>query len=288
MKKTLVWILVVVLSFSFVGCGTQPEEKEDTFRVVTSFYPLYISVLNITDGAENIEVVNMAGQQVGCLHDYQLQNKDIKALETADVFVINGAGMESFLDKVVEQLPSLSVVNASEGMELLEGNPHVWVSLSGCAQQVGIIANALAEADPQNGETYQKNALAYQEKILALKDKVEKETESLPHKQVITMHEAFPYFAKEFGLEIVGVVNREPDSQPSAQELAETIDLVNELGVKAVFAEPQYESSAADTIAQNSCAEVYTLDPVVTGENSKDAYLTAMEKNLEVLKKALA
>ena len=110
---------------------------------------------------------------------------------------------------------------------------------------------------------------------------------AFPHKKIVTMHEAFPYFAAEFGLEIVGVVNREPDSQPSAQELAETIELINQLQVTAVFAEPQYSTAAADMIAQDSCAKVYTLDPAVTGEDSKDAYLQAMEKNLEVLKEAL-
>lgn len=89
--------------------------EESEFQIVTSFYPMYIIALNVTQGIEGVEVSNMAGQQTGCLHDYQLQNKDMKNLETADAFIINGAGMESFLDKVLQQLPSLPVINASEG-----------------------------------------------------------------------------------------------------------------------------------------------------------------------------
>ena len=287
MKKRISCLLaaILLLFFSFSGCTKKTQESG--FKIVTSFYPLYISTLNITQGVDGVEVVNMAGQQTGCLHDYQLQNKDIKALEDADVFIINGAGMESFLDKVTEQLPSLSVGNASEEIELIDENPHVWVSISGCMKQVENITRILAEADPSHQEQYRTNGQAYLEKLEQLRNTMAEASEPLPNKQIVTMHEAFPYFAAEFGLEIVGVVNREPDSQPSAQELAETIDLVNELQVKAVFAEPQYSSSAADTIAQNSCARVYFLDPVVTGEDTPDAYLSAMEKNLEVLKEAL-
>ena len=94
--------------------------------MVTSFYPVYIMALNITEGIDGVSVDNMAGQQTGCLHDYQLQNRDMQNLETADAFVINGAGMESFLSKVLEQLPELPVVDSSEGISLLyeEGHSH--------------------------------------------------------------------------------------------------------------------------------------------------------------------
>ena len=98
----------------------------------------------------------------------------------------------------------------------------------------------------------------------------------------------FPYFAEEFNLHIAAVVNREPDSQPSARELADTIRLIRDTGVTAVFAEPQYSESAAQVISGESGATLYLLDPGVTGEEDPDAYLHAMEKNLEILKEALA
>ena len=115
-----------------------------------------------------------------------------------------------------------------------------------------------------------------------------RELDSLPHREIVTFHEAFPYFAQEFDLHIAAVVNREPDSQPSARELADTIRLIRETGVQSVFAEPQYSESAAQIISQESGATLYLLDPGVTGEETPDAYLDAMEKNLEILKEALA
>lgn len=110
----------------------------------------------------------------------------------------------------------------------------------------------------------------------------------LPNRNIVTFHEAFPYFAEEFDLNVVKVVNREPDSQPSARELAETIRLVEDAGVAAVFAEPQYPESAADIIASESGIRVWTLDPVTTGPDDKDAYLNAMEQNMETLVQALS
>ena len=237
-------------------------------------------------------VDNMAGQQAGCLHDYQLQNKDMKNLERASVFVINGAGMESFMEKVTDSLPSLEVVNAGEGIPLLvdesgEENPHLWVNVSYAARQTDNIAMGLMRADPAHAEQYRANADRYIEKLSALEQEMQRRLKNCQTRNIITFHEAFPYFAQEFDLNIVRVVNREPDSQPSARELAETIREIRGTDVTAVFVEPQYPDSAADIVARESGAAVYTLDPAVTGEDSPDAYLRAMEKNLAVLCEAL-
>ena len=291
MKRVAAIILAAAFLFVSAGCVRRTPQNV-RFRVVTSFYPLYIMALNITDGVPGIQVDNMAGQQAGCLHDYQLQSKDMKNIEQADVFVINGAGMENFMTKVTSQLPDLHVVNSSEGVPLLldesgEANPHIWVSITNYIKQVSNIAEGLEKADPENAALYQKNAQEYMAKLSVLRDKMHEELSGITNRDIITFHEAFPYFAEEFGLHIARVVNREPDSQPSARELAETIRLIRGSGVKAVFAEPQYPKSAANIVADESGAAMYSLDPAVTGENSKNAYLDAMENNLKVLKQAL-
>lgn len=106
--------------------------------------------------------------------------------------------------------------------------------------------------------------------------------------KIITFHEAFPYFAEEFGFVIASVIEREPGSEPSASELASTIEIVNASGVKCLFSEPQYSGRSAEVIASETGAKIYNLDPFVTGSagDSKDAYEKTMEKNLGVLKEA--
>lgn len=292
LKKMFAALLAALFLFTGAGCARRTAENV-RFRVVTSFYPLYIMTLNLADGAAGVQVENMAGQQTGCLHDYQLQSRDMKNIEQANLFIINGAGMESFMDKVTSQLPNLKIDDSGAGIQRVYdengvANPHLWVSVSNYIKQVENIAKALESADPQNAARYEKNARDYTAKLTALRDKMHAELSGIPNKNIITFHEAFPYFAEEFGLNIVKVVNREPDSQPSARELAETIKLVRGSGVKAVFAEPQYPKSAADIVAKESGVPMYFLDPAVTGSNDKNAYLDAMEQNLTVLKRALA
>lgn len=119
-------LLLLVLSVALVGCGSgtktadQPADKKtaEPFRIVTSFYPMYVAAINITDGIDGVEVHNMTKPQTGCLHDYQLMTEDMKTLENADAFIINGAGMEDFMDKVTEQQKELKVIDASRGIEL--------------------------------------------------------------------------------------------------------------------------------------------------------------------------
>lgn len=296
MRKKLLQILVIALTgmFLLTGCGNDTAGNTGKYKIVTSFYPMYIATINITQGIEDVEVVNMTKPQTGCLHDYQLTPEDMKKLEKANAFVVNGAGMEAFLAKAVKQQKDMKIIDASAGIELLKGaegeNPHVWVSVSAAMQQVKNIADQLAAADPQHANQYQANAAAYIAKLEALKKEMHDAVDVLPNKNIVTFHEAFPYFAKEFNLNIVAVIEREPGSEPTPQEIEATIAQVKSLNVKALFAEPQYPAEAAQTIARESGAKVYALDPVVTGEataDAADAYINAMKKNAQVLQQAL-
>ena len=292
-------LLLLVLSVALVGCGgtDKPAEKKtaEPFRIVTSFYPMYVATINITDGVDGVEVYNMTKPQTGCLHDYQLMTEDMKTLEKADAFVINGAGMEDFMDKVTEQQKKLKVIDASRGIELIhddeEGdNPHVWLSVTDAITQVRNIADQLKEADPAHAAAYEKNAVAYIEKLTSLKSEMHAALDNVPHKDIVTFHEAFPYFAKEFNLNIIGVVEREPGTEPTPTELQETIEQVNALPTKVLFTEPQYSPAAAETIARETGAKIYTRDPVVTGEATpaaKNAYIDTMKKNMKTLQEAL-
>ncbi|MBP2640469.1 MAG: ABC-type metal ion transport system, periplasmic component/surface adhesin [Firmicutes bacterium] len=303
-KMSKLFFLIVISSVLLAGCSNSKQHSgavnsnpatKKNFIVVTSFYPVYISTINITRDVPGVEVINMTKSQTGCLHDYQLTPEDLKTLEKANAFVINGADMEAFLEKAIKQQQQLKVIDASKNIALLtdqngEKNPHVWVSISNAIMQVQNIAGQLSAIDPENAEKYKKNAGEYQKKLETLRDTMQKTLAGTKNREIITFHEAFPYFAKEFGLNIVAVIEREPGSDPSPKELAETIEKVKASRIKALFAEPQYSSKAADTISRETGAKVYILDPVVTGEakpGAYDDYIRAMEKNSSTLQEAL-
>ena len=293
MKKILS-LALIVLTFALSGCGS--EKKNENLKIVTSFYPIYLDALNITRGISGVEVVNLTPPQTGCLHDYQLTPEDMKTLETADIFIVNGLGMESFLDKVIETHPNLKIINASDSPEIVpimeDGvpNPHVWMSITYAIQQVKNISSKLSEFDPDRADKYRMHALEYVDELTTLRDEMHISLTMLTNKDIVTFHEAFPYFAAEFNLNIAAVIEREPGTEPTPQELAETIEKINALPVKVIFTEPQYSPKAAETIARETGAQIFQLDPIVTGEAKPENlmdYVDRMLNNLLTLVKAL-
>jgi len=273
------------------GIPALPARAEEPLRVVTSFYPVYVAALNVTAGVPGVEVHNLTSPHIGCLHDYQLTAGDVRQLADADLLLANGAGMETFLGKVKEQSPSLRVVEASEGIPLMDGNPHVWVSVEGASRQVDTIAEALARTAPEKADAFRANAATYKAALAALDEKMKSSLAPYAGTPIVTFHEAFPYFARDYKLDLVGVIAREPGTEPSARELADTIALVRERKVKALFAEPQFPDKSAQVISRETGVKVHELDPVVTGPSepseARGAFLRAMGKNLGVLQEAL-
>lgn len=264
-----------------------------TVTIAASFYPMYIMALNVAKDMPNVKVTDMTKPTTGCLHDYSVTTDDMKNLEGAQFLVINGAGMESFMDKVIKQQPNIKIIDSGKGIQLIKGdgdegdNPHLWVSISNAITQVKNIGGQLASLDPDNASKYKENTDKYVAKLEAERDKMHKVLDNVKNRDIITFHEAFPYFAKEFNLNIAGVIEREPGSEPSAKELDDTIATIKKLKVKALFAEPQYPAKAAETIAKETGSKVYTLDPAVTGPMDADAYINITDNNLKVLQEAL-
>ena len=300
--KSILLCLITATCLALTGCGSNTAntsadnagKKDGSVRIVTTFYPMYIDAINIANGIDGVSVTNMTKPQTGCLHDYQLTTEDMKTLEKADILIANGAGMESFLDKVIKGQKKLTIIDASQNMELLETdgekNPHLWLSVTANIQQVKNITEQLKKADPKHADAYQANADIYIQKLEALKKEMHNTLDKVPHKDIVTFHEAFPYFAKEFGLNIIAVVEREPGSEPTPSELQAVIQQIKPLSSKGLFTEPQYAPSAAQTISRETGAKIFTLDPVVTGESTADAmdaYLVTMRKNMATLKEAL-
>ena len=310
MKRGMLAALLALLLLVSAGCAAQ--EQGGGMTIVTTFYPMYVFTLNVADGVEGVTVQNMADQSVGCLHDYQLQTRDMVALEGAGALVINGGGMEQFMDKVIALRADLPVIDASEGIDMLPAgeheidgdhdddhddddhdghdhdvNAHVWLDPKLAAVQVSNIGEGLAAADPAHADAYRENAAAYAQRLLALDAELSAMLSPVAGEKIITFHEAFPYFANAYGIEIAGVIEHEPGEEPGTREIAQTCDLVTSLGIRALFVEPQYPQKAAETIARETGAGIFTLDPVVSGDGTKESYETIMRENARVLLEAL-
>lgn len=284
----LISLLLMTVS---TACSRQKDgdQDNDSVEILATFYPIYVMLMNITENIPGVSVSMLAPADTGCLHDYQLTTKDMRAIESCDILVVNGAGMEDFFDKALS-LKSGSTVIAGEGFKIVDGNPHIWVSLDGAMYQVAEIAAGLSKLDPRHSDGYMENAANYVGRLVELSVEMHSRLDRYRGKRIVTFHEAFPYFASEFGLELAAVIEREPGTDPSAKELRHLVDMVKGMDADgktvSLFAEPQYSSSAAEIIAMETGRQVWELDPCVTGNLEKGAYIQAMKKNMEILLEA--
>lgn len=295
--------ILILCSFLFllIGCGEKESEhtqKEKEFVVVTSFYPVTVLTQEITKGIPGVTVQNMAQSQTGCLHDYQLTTEDMKTLDKAGLFIINGGGMEHF-ENALQQFPALNIVDTSANTTMVptsqghEGhdeheeetwNSHIWLSPDNAAIQAENIKNALCDADPQNSQQYEENAKDFIQKLEPLRKGF---AELNFHQQPVGIfHEGFDYFAQMGKMEAAIALFSDENNTPSAKELSEAIDESREKGITLLFAAEDAGKVTAEAIAQETGAKVIVLNPVTGGTLEADAYLKAMDSNLKKLQEA--
>ena len=268
---------------------TEDKKREERFTIVTSFYPVYVATLNIVgEESEEIELMNLSEPQTGCLHDYQMTPADMKLLSQADAFVINGGGIEGFLEEVTEAYPDIALVEACEGISLLEKgeNAHAWMSVSAYESQVQTIAEGLSQADPKHREKYETSAGEYLEKLDKLKARQEQIREEAAGQSVILFHEAYAYVAEDYGLPVSYVMDLDEERKVSAGEVASVLSAIKNNQTKIILAEERYGKSMGDTVSAESDAKVLYLSPLNRGEHEKDSYIDGMEKNMEILEEA--
>ena len=304
--KKICLLLVLALALALSGCAAAEEKT-----VMASFYPVYILARNVLENVPDVTLLCMTAPTTGCLHDYQLLTSDMRALAGASAFIINGAGMESFLPDVQAQLPELPVIDCSQSIELIAEeeheeeeheeeheeheehhhhgayNAHIWLAPRNAVQMVRNIAEGLSALFPEHQRQLTENAEAYIAKLEALDAELSAAIGALPNKTIVTFHEAFPYFAQAYGLNVAAVAALEPDEPVSPKMLAELTETVRLNGNPPLFSEPQYENAALMAVHQETGAPVYELDPLVTGDGSLTAYEDVQRNNLKVLVEAL-
>lgn len=328
MKNKYIFVLVMLLSIFVVSIGFtniyvshNQQTQDEEFVVVTSFYPMYIATMNVVGDTEGVTLKNLSEPQTGCLHDFQLTPADMKLLSTADVFIINGGGIESFMEEIATQYPELVIVEASDGIEFLceekahghgsmnqeEGehlhvgeehsheeevgdehnhdvNAHAWMSVELYRKQVANIADALAMIDENNRESYLANAGGYDGKLEALQVEQEEVRVLTEGTSTIMFHCAFDYVAMDYSLDVAFCMDLDEERQVSAGEVAEVLEIIEHEGAKYIFAEELYGASMCEMVQKEADVKVIYLDPLNRGEYQADSYIIGMRNNLELIK----
>lgn len=283
-------VIAIVATIVVLNINKNKNEADDDgkTKIVTSFYPMYIIAENLTEGANNVELVNMADVNVGCLHDYTLTTEDMKKVEDADIFIQNGLEMESFIDKVVSSNNDLHLIDSSKNVQDIisdgdETNPHIWTSLDNYILQVKNISEGLQEKDTANAEIYEENEKKYVGELEELKEKYLTQLKELEGKKAIVLNEAFEYMGQELKMDITTVKTNHEESTMSAEMMKNLIDKVKNEKIDIIIIDKNDNRSNAETIANETGAKIYELNSGLTGSLEKDAYIKAVEENIDAL-----
>lgn len=327
MKNKYVFVAVMLVCILVASMGlttiyvnnTQSNEAKidnDEVKIVTSFYPMYVATENIIAGIDGVSLTNLSEPQIGCLHDFQMTPADMKLLSTADVFVINGGGIEGFMSDVAGSYPELEIVEACQDISLLGEsendaqheevhveeeshahdevhahdhggeNAHAWMSVKLYRSQVATIASRLAEIDPDNSEAYLQNAREYDQKLEKLQEKQEEIMELAAGKNIIIFHEAYEYVASDYGMNVSYTMDLDEERQVSAGEVAEVIDEIRQNNVSIILAEELYGKNMGDAVKKEADVQVIYIDTLNRGDYDADSYITGMTNNIELIKAA--
>lgn len=292
MKQLFSLFTAVLLLLSLAGCAS----PQNPAQIAATTLPVYEFTSRLCDGT-GLSVTRLVTENVSCLHDYTLSVSQVKAVESAEVVILSGAGLEDFMEDMLSNADR--VIESAEGIDLLEcsehhdhdhdhehdhdHDPHLWLSPLLAKQMAQNICAGLKKNYPQYASAFDANLSSLLSDLDALLIYGQQQLEELSCRELITFHDGFAYFAEAFDLTILEAIEEESGSEASAAELKQLITLVNTHKLPAIFTERSGSVSAASVIAAETEAQIYALDMAMSG----DSYFKAMIHNIDTIKEAL-
>src|SRR5262245_24771052 len=297
MRRELV-LLLLLLSVAVAGCsdaGATPSGNG--LRVVATTTVLADMVQQV--GGADVAVTSLVPKG-GVVETFDPSPRDIAAISDADLVVMNGLGLDDWLEPVVASVaPDVAIVRLAEdldGVSYIEDdegggtNPHLWLDVSYAAKYAERIRDALAAADPARAAAFEAGGDAYIAQLDQWDDWIRERVATIPpeNRKLVSFHEAFPYFAQAYGLEIVGSVVGVPGQDPSAGEVAALVDSIRDSGARAVFTEAQFNPQLAQAIADEAGVKVVSdLYNDSLGDPPVDTYVRLIGWDTERIVEAL-
>lgn len=290
MKITSVILICAMVLALFAGCGAQQPAAD----IAATTLPVYQFTSIMVEGT-GLTVTRLVTESVSCLHDYSLNVKQVKAAESAQLIVINGAGLEDFMADLLE---NKQTIDASVNIPLREdchdhsdheghdheADSHIWLSPSNAMVMTTNIYNGLIDAYPQHKDTIEWNYILLLTRLMSLLEYGKQQLSGLKNRKLVTFHDGFGYLADCFDLHILAAVEEESGSETSAQQLIQLIEMVRRHNIPAIFTETNGSDASAKVIAAETGVGLYTLDMAMAG----DDYFAAMRHNIDMIREALA
>ena len=297
-------VLIIPLSTIAIWNSAQSIEFTETslenpkIVALASFYPLYEFTKEVGKDKVDVSLLVPPGIEP---HDWEPSIQDLQRIQQADIIIINGIGFENWFEGVEKLNSGLTIIDSSNGINILKeidtdghedsnhdsslGDPHIWLNPSLAKIQVKNIADGLIKLDPDNSLYYRNNSKNYIKKLDTLDSKIRNELSNCS-KNFVTFHNAFTYFAKEYGLSQHTILSSDPHDEPTSKTLEEIINLAKEMKIQIIFTEEGVDKRTSEVIAKELGGKVLTLSPLEMSETNT-SYIEKMEVNLANLKEAL-
>jgi zinc transport system substrate-binding protein len=280
--------------------GLPAQAQARRLRVGVTLHPYYSYVANIVGEHAEVVPVIPAGFNP---HAYEPRSEDIKRIGSLDVIVLNGVGHDDFAVRMIAaserpklpvieanaQVPLLAAVSSTRGMSGKVVNPHTFLSVTASISQVNTIARELGKLDPSNATAYTAHARAYAQKLRRLRADALGQLARAPGAdlRIATIHGAYDYLLREFGLEVAAVVEPAHGIEPSPAQLKGTIDQIRSLDVKVIFSEMDFPSAYVDTIRRETGVRLYALTHISHGPYTAQKFEQEMARNLATVVRAI-
>ena len=248
-------------------------------------------------GAEHVTVASLVPKG-GEVHTFDPSPRDVGRVESARLIVANGLGLDDWLTQLARDagtsapIVALGDAIAAERLILEDGrpNPHAWLDPDIAVTYALTAAEALSQVDPPNAAAYDANAMGFARDMIALRDELAAKFDAVPpaNRKIVSFHDAMPYFARAFDLDIVGNIVSAPGQDPSAGDLAALITAIRSTGAKAILSEVQFDDELAQTIAAETGATVVSdLYTDSLGEPPVDTYAGILRWDVDRIVDAL-
>ena len=294
LARTLVRLLLVSLAV----LGAQAAAAK-TLKIGITLHPYYSFVTNIVgDRAEVIPLIDADANP----HGYAPQPNDMIRITSMDALVVNGIGHDTWAFEILDasgMRDKLKLIYANDGVSLIPVagdpsgekvvNPHTFISTTAAIQQVYTISQKLGELDPENAAYFRQNARRYALEIRKLRSEFDGQIKgvSLSNFRCATMHSGYDYILQELGLQVTAVIEPRHGVEPTARQLAETIDRIKAANVNVLFAEKYFASKLSDTIRDATGVKMYSISHISSGEYTPTKFVEEMRENLTTLATAI-
>jgi len=266
-KKLLLLVFLIPL---ICGCVSQNEPSgPKQVKVVTTILPYEELIKSVGGDRVSVAVMVPPGAEP---HTFDPTPSQIKQIADADIYIENGAGLESWLEGMINVNRVMLVVDSSKGVDLIRGteqessgeiqgvDPHTWVSLRNAQVIARNICDGLTQADPSNRDYYLKNRDDYLIKLKAADAVLNSTFAGTARKEFVVLHPDWSYFARDYGL--VEIAINAEEKEPGPKYITEVIDAARRNNITTVFAEPEYNPKSAEVIAREINGDVVVLDPL--------------------------